>query len=36
MARPGYGDELHALGVRKLSGFNATGAEEFHWPPSTP
>jgi hypothetical protein len=33
MARPGVGDELRALGVRELSGFNATGAQEFGWPP---
>ena len=32
MARPGVGDELHALGVRDVSGFNPAGASEFLWP----
>lgn len=35
MARPGYGDELHALGVRDLSGFGPDEASSlaFDWPP---
>ena len=30
IARPGYGEELYALGVRDLTGF---GPPEFGWPP---
>jgi hypothetical protein len=32
---PVYGPWLHALGVREMSTFNATGARTFDWPPET-